>query len=138
MNRPEIAGLIASILAGIGGCAQPTYAPPPTPIAEPAAYPQIVVSPDLARWIAVDRPIVTGQGDHDGPLQVSVPVRTLTRGESIRVQYRFVFLDERGRPVHPEGDWRYERMASRVQKFFEAGALDERAVDWRLEIRTAR
>lgn len=127
------------IAMGVAGCNKPTLAPPPTAMADPMEYPQIVVSPDLARWIAVDRPIVSGMGEDDGPLTVSVPTRTLTsRGESIRVQYRFIFLDERGRPVHPEGDWRYERMSSRVQKFFEGNALDERARDWRLEIRTAR
>lgn len=131
--------LVGAMTLGLGGCRQPTIAPPPSPIADPMEYPQITLSPDLARWIAVDRPIVTGMGEDDGPLAVTVPVRTLTsRGESIRVQYRYIFLDDRGRPVHPEGDWKYERMASRVQKFFEGNALDERATDWRLEIRTAR
>lgn len=126
-------------LMGVPGCARPTVAPPAQPIADPMQYPQIVLSQDLAGWVAVDRPVVEGMGSDDGPLNVMVPVRTLTaRGEAIRVQYRYIFLDDRGRPVHPQGDWRYERMESRTQKFFEGNALDERAVDWRLEIRTAR
>ncbi len=75
----------------------------------------------------------------DGPLRVTVPVRTLVaKGETIRVQYKFTFLDQTGRPLSPDGDWHYVRMPANTKRFFEGNALDQRATDWQLEIRTAR
>lgn len=131
--------LMLVAVVGLGGCAQRRYEAPATAVQDPAAYPQIVLSPELTGWVAADRPIVT-QGDNgSGPLAVTVPVRTLVkRGETIRMQYRFIFFDSMGRPIAPEGDWHYERMPANTRRYFEANALDDRATDWQLEIRTAR
>jgi uncharacterized protein DUF1425 len=132
-----IAGLAGSV--GIVGCAQRRYDPPPSVIADPASYPQVVVSPDLTGWLAASRPVVTRGEEGTGVLRVTVPVRTLVaRGQTVRVQYRFIFLDGLGRPISPEGDWQYVRMPANTQRFFEGNALDDKASDWRLEIRTAR
>lgn len=133
-----MSGVMAS-LATIGGCAQRRYDPPPSVVHDQAEYPQVVVSPDLAGWLAADRPIVGYGETGNGPLTVTVPVRTLvSKGETIRVQYKFSFFDKLGRPIAPEGDWRYVRMPANTQRFFEGNALDQRAQDWQLEIRTAR
>lgn len=134
--------------SGLGACApKDTVKAPAVPARdalEAHTYPQVAMSPELAGWMAVDRPIVTrGEAagaavDPDRPLHVVVPVRTLTDRETIRVQYRFQFFDGKGRPLAPQPDWEYRRMASRTQQFFEANAMDARATDWRLELRAAR
>ncbi len=132
-----IAGMIVSV--GLVGCAQRRYDPPPSVVADPAAYPQVVVSPDLTGWLAAGRPVVTRGEEGRGVLRVTVPVRTLVaRGQTVRVQYRFLFLDGLGQLISPEGDWHYVRMPANTQRFFEGNALDDTASDWRLEIRTAR
>jgi len=139
MNLKVLLGVGLVVAAGVSGCAQRRYSAPPTVVQDPAEYPQVVVSPELTGWLAADRPIAAYGENGSGPLRVTVPVRTLVaKGQTMRVQYRFVFLDKLGRPIQPEGDWHYVRMPANTQRFFEASALDERATDWQLEIRSAR
>jgi hypothetical protein len=139
MNMRMLGGFAAGVVLVLGGCGQRRYEAPPTAVQDPAAYPQITLSPELAGWVAADRPVVSQGEDGSGPLRVTVPVRTLVkRGETMRVQYRFVFLDSMGRPVEPQGDWRYVRLPANERRYFEGNALDGRATDWQLEIRTAR
>ncbi len=121
----------------LGACTTSTRPPGAQADEVPLAnYPRVVVLDGLQPFIAISEPAVTKSPDQ--PLRVSVPVRAVTQHEELNVQYRFIFFDETGRVVEPEMVWRYERLASKAQRFFEAGALDQRATDWRLEIRPAR
>ena len=97
-------------------------------------YPQVSVSDELGKWVVVDRAIVKRD-----PLQVTVPVRSVVKsGDMMRIDYRYIFLDEAGAPLLIRTQWRYEELPpSRTQVFLSGNALDD-ASDWRLEIRVAQ
>ncbi len=99
-------------------------------------YPQIVVTSGLAPYLAFSRPNV--QGGPDRPMSVSVPVRVLSEDQAVNTQYRFRFFDQNGRVLQPEMGFQYKRLPARVQEFLNGAALDVNAVDFRLEVRTAR
>lgn len=127
--------------AALQGCASPPpHRPPPGSVEDPvplALYPNINVHRPLTPYILVADPIV--ERDRAGTLRVDVPIRANTRPhEDLNVQYRFQFLDDRGRPLPPEPEWAYVRLDPTIQAFVSANAMDSRAVDWRLEIRPAR
>jgi predicted small secreted protein len=127
-------GLVA-LAAGLSAC--DTIKAPGAGRADPLPrenYPQITSLDGLSQWIGYDSPIV----NRDSVLKVTAPARALTDGHELNVQYRFFFLDESGRPLTQNPDWRYMRMPSRSQVFFEGNALDKSAKDWRLEVRPAR
>ncbi len=129
-------GLLGAAVAA-GGCRTSTL--PPAAQRDPLPsenYPRVVILDGLQRWVVVDAPVVT-KSERD-PLRVTVPVRAVTQNEELNVQYRFAFFDADGRPLEPEPSWRYERLPSKAQRHIEANALDQRAVDWRVDIRPAR
>lgn len=129
--------LMALAVVSMVGCRGSTL--PPGGVADPlprANYPRVVVLEGLQPYIAVTEPIVVKEEGR--PLHVTVPLRAATRREELNTQYRFVFLDEQGRTVPPEQNWKYIRLPSRAQRHLEANAVDDRAVDWRMEIRPAR
>ncbi len=132
--------LVSLASAALVGCNQaPAYRPPPGSLEEPLPqnqYPNINVHQPLTPWIMVSDPIVTR--DSIGTLRVEVPIRAITRSEDMNVQYRFQFLDEMGRLLQPEPAWQYIRMEAQIQVFIQANAMDNRALDWRLEIKPAR
>lgn len=120
----------------IAACSPPDRRGPDPAGGDPllrANYPNVVVMEQLAPYIVVSEPVV--ERTEVGSLRVSVPVRAATRVENLNTQYRFDFLDEQGRPIRPEQSWRFIQLPSRTQRFLEATSLDDRAVDWRLEIR---
>jgi len=98
-------------------------------------YPQISVLDDLSWKLVFDKPIVE-QGN-GRPLNVTVPVRVVA-DSGIAIQYRFEFLDELGRPLQPDMQWRYAQLPGRNQRFLQGSALDTAAVDWRFEARRAQ
>lgn len=121
----------------VGGCRTSTLPPAAQgDVVASANYPRVVVLDGLQPFVAIAEPRVTKSPED--PLRVTVPVRAVTEHEELNVQYRFEFLDELGRPIEPSMSWRYERLPSKAQRFFEGNALDQRATDWRLEIRPAR
>jgi len=123
----------------LGAGCQTTDTSPPGAYADPvsrANYPRVVMLDDLVPWVVVSEPIVTKSVDV--PLRVSVPLRAVTKSEELNVQYQFTFFDEVGRPIEPTPSWTYLRLPSKAQRIIEANALDQRAVDWRVEVRPAR
>ncbi len=125
---------MALTLAALG-CATQSTAPgaaQPDPLPN-NLYPQIAAVDGLDQYI-VYRDVVVTTGP---PMKVTVPVRAITQGEPLAIQYRYTFLDELGRPLN-ERDWRTLRLPSRTIHFLEASALDNTAHDWLLEIRRAR
>lgn len=134
---PIAAILIAA--ASVIGCKSSSDKPPPGAMADPTLienYPTVVALEGLQPYIGVSAPVedrTPGQ-----PLSIQVPVRALTNGAELNVQYRFYWLNEQQIPTQEEGEWRYMRMPARAQVFMSGNALDSRATRWRLEIRPAR
>ena len=128
-------GLGATLL--LTGCYDPVKAPDPG-LRDPLviqAYPKITVDRGLSRFLGFSDPIV--EATPDKPLNVTVPVRLL-EDYAVNVQYRFIFVDNKGRPIQPEMGFQYIRMPARVQVFFKGAALDTNAVDWFLQVRSAQ
>lgn len=118
------------------GCdtAKAPHAVKPDPVA-PVQYPQIATEGVLGKHLFYAKPIVRGEGG--SPLKVTVPLR-LRDDKPANAQYRFTFLDRDGAPVDPPMDWRFMVLPPRLQVFMEGSALDDAAVDWRLEVRPAK
>lgn len=130
--------LLATLQAALMlGCKQDLVKAPGRIDADPLPcedYPQIAVLEGLEGWLGAGK-IVEEPGP---PMTVTVPVRALTDDDELNIQYRFLFLDEKGVPLNRDPDWHDMRMPSRAQVFMRANALDSTASMWRLEIRPAR
>lgn len=140
MNTTTSAWALAACLAlGLGACA-PTPSPntpPGSPGPDPLpGYPQIVAMDGLGEWLVAEPGII----DHPagGLLRITQPIRSASERQHIRVQYRFIYLDAQGRPMRAQEEWRYIVIPALTQVFMDGNALSTEAVDWRLEIRSAR
>lgn len=137
MNRiaPFSIVLVAALLPLVG-CANPRPNPAqPDPFPPPINNPRVnVVSPQLERGIGVQEATVIPAGP--GPMRVQVPVRSLTDG-TYMLDYRFVFFDENGFVLTPQMGWTMVRMLPRQVINMNANSFDDRARDWRLEIKWA-
>ncbi len=99
------------------------------------AYSQQVVLGGLKQWVVSSKPIVErGVGE---PLRVTVPLRSVT-DKNINIQYRFEWMDAKGRPVKDDSGWRFKTISARTQIFLEANALDANVTNWRLQVRPAQ
>ncbi len=125
-------------LAALSGCQTNTpFAAQPDNV-EHGTYPRIVVEAPLNKFVAVDYAgIVVDQATSDRPLAITVPVRSLSPDRRMNVQYQFTWLDRDGRQIG-SGGWRYIVMEPRSQDRFTGNAMDNKATDYRLEIRSAR
>lgn len=137
------AAMLAVALAGmmvLPGCkGQDNVKAPQTIRTDPLAggYPQNIALAGLHEGVVIGQPMVDA-ATADQPMQVAVPLRSVA-DHTLRVQYKFMFLDGRGRPVKSNLDgWRYQVLAPRAEVFLEASAMDTDAADWRLEVRPAR
>ena len=99
------------------------------------AYSQQVVLGGLKQWVVSAKPIVD-RGENK-PLRVTVPLRSVAN-KTINVQYRFEWMDAKGRPVKDDSGWRFKRIAPKTQVFLEANALDTDVANWRLQVRPAK
>jgi len=125
---------LALTAVALTGCAGTQREPHAAKADTLASYPQITVEHGLRNFIVVGDPVVT-RGD---VLAVSVPTRlTSNEGEQARVQYRFIFLNDRGVPLRDQPDWRYMLLEPHQQVFLAANSTDT-ASDWRMEIRSNR
>lgn len=123
----------------IGGCNKDNVQAPQSVRSDPLAggYPQNVALRGLHNGIVIGKPIVD-RATEDQPMRVTVPLRSVVEG-TLRTQYKFTFLDDRGRPVKSGREsWSYQVIAEKAEVFLEANALDTDAVDWRLEVRPAQ
>ncbi|CAG0996556.1 hypothetical protein PHYC_02600 [Phycisphaerales bacterium] len=97
-------------------------------------YPQIEVEYGLRNHIAVGEPAV----NNGEVMTVTVPIRVLSdAGEYSRIQYQYMFFDDKGVPLRIQPDWRYVRLESRRQEFISATSSDT-AASWRLRIQINR
>lgn len=142
MNRPlnVLAMLtVAAAMIFVGGCNKDNVQGPQGVRSDPLAggYPQNVALSGLHNGIVIGKPIVDAATE-DQPMRVTVPLRSVA-DRTLRTQYKFTFLDDRGRPVRSNREsWRYQVIAPKAEVYLEANALDTDAVDWRLEVRPAR
>lgn len=137
MNRTMLAGLAALALAA-GGAGCDSVKAPGAVVGDPlpaASYPQIAVLQGLQGYIVMGTAPRVEPGP---PMKVTTALRTKTDYEELSVQYRFFFFDGSGAPLNREPDWRYARLQSRTESFFQGVAPDRGAVDWRMEVRPAR
>lgn len=97
-------------------------------------YPQIEVEYGLRHHIRVGD-VVVNNGE---VMSVTVPIRVASdAGEISRIQYQFMFFDDKGVPLRIQPDWRYLRLDSRRQEFISANSSDA-AATWRLRIQLNR
>lgn len=134
LGLPPLFALAALIAAAalLAGCVT-DYQPGVATAEDGSAYPEVAILGNLGGGVRKHAPIVT-PGERGRPMAVSVPLRLMS-DRTREVQYRFIFMDQRGKPLPPEMDWTWKVMPARALVYFEAAALDDRATDWRLEVR---
>ena len=134
MNKQSamVGALMVGMMA-LGGC---TNTAPPVPAIDPygAMGVHITVEAPLQQWLRIGDVRVVPEG----LMTVVVPVRLAHDGSGdYSIQYRFTFLDQSGKPLASQTQWRMEQLTPRVERILQGTALDA-ATDWRLEIRPAR
>lgn len=133
-----VMGVLATAML-VGGCNKDNVQAPQSVRSDPLAggYPQNIALKGLHNGVVIGKPIVDAATD-DQPMRVTVPLRSVADG-TLRTQYKFTFLDGRGRPVRSNTNtWRYQVLAAKAEVFLEATSLDTDAADWRLEVRPAQ
>ncbi len=128
-----MAALMGVFAMGLTGCANTA---PPVPANDPYGGMgiHITVQAPLDRWLRVGQVNVK----RDGLMGVVVPVRwAYDDPNGYYIQYKFTFLDQSGKPIAAQTEWRLEQLAPRVEKILTGTALDS-AADWRLEIKAAK
>jgi len=123
---------LAGCALALTGCVT-DYQPGRATLEDSDQYPQVVIIGNLGGAVRKHKPLVTPSMD-DAPMAVTVPLRLMS-DKSREIQYRFTFFDAAGRPLGPEMDWRWKVMPARALIHLQGAALDDRAVDWRLELR---
>lgn len=124
------------VMLAMAGC--DTIQAPPSPRGDPLEgnYPANVAIQGLAEELVVEKPIITASSP-DVPMSVVVPVRSVS-DDKLKLQYRFIFLDNRGRPLTQPPGWQYITVEPKLRIFMEGSALDTSAADYNLEIRPNR
>jgi len=88
--------------------------------------------------LVTDEPIVT-PGTATQPMSVTVPLRSVYEDGTLKIQYQFTFLDDRGRPIKAQTHgWKYATVPPLARIYAEAGAMDTNAADWELIVRPAK
>jgi len=99
-------------------------------------HPKIAVQQyDLQQNLYFGEPIVD-PGTPDRPMRVTVPVRA-DENFAVNIQYMFEFFDERGRPLASSAGWMRQSLTPGMQVFLDGAAMETKAVDWRLKVRSA-
>ena len=121
------------------GCEAPDRSPPAgygDPAPAPLNDPQIsVLSAELRPWLLFHPAIVTRTERQ--PMQVQVPVRNAAQRKYL-IEYRILFYDERGVELTPTMSWSMVPLEPKQTVRLKAGALDELADSYRLEVKWAR
>jgi uncharacterized protein YcfL len=99
-------------------------------------YPRNVTLDRLDRGVVVGRAVVT-PSDRVVPMAVQQAIRS-TADYDLNVQYRFEFFDAQGLLLAGGDSWRFQSLPPRMEVFLTGAAVDPKAVDWRLVIRSAR
>lgn len=130
-----MAALAGALALGVVGCASTA---PPVPAADPygAMDIHVTVQAPLHKWLRVNSQKASVK--REGLMSVVVPVRlAYDDPNGYYIQYKFTFLDNSGKPIASQTEWRMEQLTPRVEKILTGTALDA-AADWRLEIKPAK
>jgi uncharacterized protein YcfL len=129
---------IVPLLALVAGCAQN---PPPyrEGRAERYAPPQVQITgldaEDLRLSTAIDRPVTSR--DQANNLIVTVPIRN-TGDQVLRIQYRYNFTDEQGRPLPANMAWNPKTLEPGSTERITFNSVSAKAADFQLDLRYAR
>jgi uncharacterized protein YcfL len=127
----------AVVLVVLCGCATKTNPPisgTPDPVASPQNNPNIeLIHGNLARGLGFDSAIV---GKDDGLLFVTIPMRNRSDG-IYNLDYRIIWYDINGREVQPQMGWTEIALNGREQRRVTLNALDERAEEWKFQVKWA-
>jgi uncharacterized protein YcfL len=138
MMRSAVLCLVLACLFA-AGCEAPDRSPPAgygDPYPAPLNDPQIsVLSEELRPWLLFHPAIVT-RADRQ-PMQVQVPVRNAASRKYL-IDYRILFYDENGVELEPLMGWKMVALEPKQTVRLKAGAMDESADSYRLEIKWAR
>ena len=119
------------LVLGQSGCTGP-YAGKP----EMLRHPKISVETyDLQQNLYFGNPIVD-PGTPDRAMRVTVSVRA-DQSYQVNIQYSFEFFDAMGRPLASNMGWIRQQLAPGTQIYIEGAAMETKAVDWRLRVRSA-
>jgi uncharacterized protein YcfL len=131
MNR-----LLLTLLLGLVIGCQSVPAPVPGR-ADPYVPEQINITHKALRTrTAFLKPAVNRDADTD-LLIVSVPARATT-DQQLYIEYRTVFLDDRGIEINPNASWVRKTLAPNVWTALTANSTTPRAADFRMDIRYGR
>lgn len=137
MKSATIGGmvLVGVMAMGVAGCASTS---PPVPANDPFGGMgiHITVQAPLQKWLRVNS--ADAHVKREGLMSVVIPVRlAYDDPNGYYIQYKFTFLDQSGKPLASQTEWRMEQLTPRVEKILTGTALDA-AADWRLEIKPAK
>ncbi len=132
MTRFSFLALALIGFLALGGCSTAPPAGRADPVS-PDAYPRIAVLDGMKSATVFGIPRVTQTPD--APMTVTVPVRSTAKAQFLNIEYRIVFFDMNGRPLEPAMGFKDMQLPRRLERYMTASALDQRAVDWRLEVR---
>lgn len=100
-------------------------------------YPNIYTTAGIRDYIVWNQPIIDASTEVS-PMRVTVPIRSIDDKGRLRVQYRFEFMDDRGRALRSNQGWRYTVLEPRQPAQFDGNALESAAAQWKLIVRPAK
>ena len=129
---------IVGCLALLAGCSN-EVSPYREGRAERYAPPQVQITglnaEDLRQSTAIDRPSTSR--DPSNLLFVTVPIRN-TSDQVLRIQYRYNFLDEQGRPLPENIAWNRKTLTPGSSERITFNSTSPRAADFQLDLRYAQ
>jgi uncharacterized protein YcfL len=139
MNR-ALTVLSAVCVLLLAGCETPPHQRPvtglPDPVAEPFNQPKVMLlAPELQPLLAFPPAVVFN--DPGRVMEVEQPVRNFT-DETLMLDFRIIFMDDRGLELEPVMDWEFVPLRSKQIRRLKANSLDASAADYRVEIKWAK
>jgi hypothetical protein len=129
------APILAALIVGapLPGCA--ATLPPGATVAADTGSGRVILQDDLRGEVTVEPPQV---GESWGGLtEVETDVRNITENAQLTVEYRYEFLDDRGRALKPVDEWARVVLRRAQPRTLAGGSLASRVDAWRLTIRRA-
>ena len=123
-------------MAMLGGCAadKSPGAGQGDPWIAPYNDPQItVLTPELRSWLGFQPAVVV----REPTLTVQVPMRNMSE-RTYLLAYRILFYDQDGMELDPKMGWKMVPLSPKQNVRLRANALDERAVNYRFEVKWSR
>ena len=136
MRSSSTCVLVSTLALALGGCN--SARPPSSAHQDPVQpYPNVTVDPSLEKYLAVDYGLIVAQPPTpDRPMFVQVPVRSQADNQ-FAIQYNFEFFGADNRRLGETG-WKFDVLPARRQRMLTGNPITDKAVAWRLDIRSAR